>query len=87
MCGRASFNVQEFVHTFEYELYSLQKSITVAVMGCVVNGPGEAKQADIGITGTNTGAIIFKKGKVIKKLPLSRAYEAFADELNKYSEA
>lgn len=86
MCGRASFDVQGFIHRLERELYTLTKTITVAVMGCVVNGPGEAKQADLGISGTKDGAVIFKKGAILRRVPLEEAYEVFRNELYTYKQ-
>lgn len=67
-CGRNGFDVHGFVKRWQPTLASLKKDITVAVMGCVVNGPGEGKHADIGITGTGDSVIIFKKGKVVRTI-------------------
>jgi (E)-4-hydroxy-3-methylbut-2-enyl-diphosphate synthase len=61
------------------------KKIHVAVMGCVVNGPGEAKNADIGIAGGKGEYIIFQKGKVIKKVPESEAYGTLIEEIEKFN--
>ena len=60
----------------------MKKEITVAVMGCVVNGPGEGKHADLGIAGAGGKAIIFKKGKIIRTINDSDADNAFREELN-----
>jgi len=57
--------------------------IKVAVMGCVVNGPGEAQDADIGITGANGEGLIFKKGKIIKKVPEDRIVDELFVEIEK----
>lgn len=67
-CGRTSYNMEEIVIEVEKFLSTINKKITVAVMGCIVNGPGEAKHADIGIAGGNKKAVLFKKGKIIKTL-------------------
>ena len=67
-CGRVGLDVHGFVDSSPNELLSLGKPITLAVMGCVVNGPGEGKHADIGITGTGDSVIIFKKGKVVRTI-------------------
>lgn len=67
-CGRNGFDVHGFVDRWQNTLLSMNKDITVAVMGCVVNGPGEGKHADIGITGTGDSVIIFKKGKVVRTI-------------------
>ena len=69
-CGRIGFDVHSFVDRWQTKLLSMNKEITVAVMGCVVNGPGEGKHADIGIAGSNDKAIIFKKGKVFKTVQI-----------------
>lgn len=67
-CSRCSINLIEIAKEVEKRLETLNKNVTVAVMGCVVNGPGEASNADIGITGANGEGLIFKDGKVIKKV-------------------
>ena len=69
-CGRMGFDVHGFMDRWQNKLLSMKKDITVAVMGCVVNGPGEGKHADIGIAGSNDKAIIFKKGKVFKTVQI-----------------
>ncbi len=80
-CGRASFDVHSFIQTLEHFLYTIDIDVTVAVMGCVVNGPGEARHADIGISGSNNGAVIFKKGKIVRKVNVDNATEEFRKEL------
>ncbi|MBN2810873.1 MAG: (E)-4-hydroxy-3-methylbut-2-enyl-diphosphate synthase [Spirochaetales bacterium] len=86
-CGRNGFDVHGFVSRWETELMSLKKDITVAVMGCVVNGPGEGKHADIGITGAGDKVLIFRRGEIVKTVSVSDGYEsadaAFREELNK----
>jgi (E)-4-hydroxy-3-methylbut-2-enyl-diphosphate synthase len=67
-CSRCSINLIEIAKEVEKRLETLNKNVTVAVMGCVVNGPGEASNVDIGITGANGEGLIFKDGKVIKKV-------------------
>jgi (E)-4-hydroxy-3-methylbut-2-enyl-diphosphate synthase len=67
-CGRAQIDQISLANRIEKELYSFEKPIKVAVMGCVVNGPGEAKEADIGIAGGRKSAVIFKHGKVLRKV-------------------
>ena len=66
-CGRTKINLIEIAQEVEKRLDGIDKDIKVAVMGCVVNGPGEAREADIGIAGGNGEGIIFKKGQIIKK--------------------
>ena len=65
-------------------LETINKPIHVAVMGCVVNGPGEAKNADIGIAGGNHEFVIFKKDKIIKKVPEAEAFETLKAEIDKF---
>lgn len=67
-CGRCDINILSIVHTLERELASLSRHLTIAVMGCAVNGPGEARQADLGVAGGKGGGVLFKKGKIIKRL-------------------
>lgn len=68
-CGRTRINLIKIAGEVEKALKNYPKKLKVAIMGCVVNGPGEAKDADIGITGADGIGIIFKKGKIIKKVP------------------
>ncbi len=81
-CGRVGFDVHGFMARWQNELLAMKKDITVAVMGCVVNGPGEGKHADIGIAGATDKAIIFKKGKIVRTVPMEDADNAFREELN-----
>jgi (E)-4-hydroxy-3-methylbut-2-enyl-diphosphate synthase len=67
-CGRTQIDLINIAKQVEDRLGSLNKKIKVAVMGCAVNGPGEAREADIGIAGGNGEGLIFKKGKIIKKV-------------------
>ncbi len=78
-CGRTSYNMEYIVSEIEPFLNTLDKNIKVAIMGCAVNGPGEAKDADIGIAGGNKEALLFKKGQVIRKIK----EENIIDELKK----
>lgn len=81
-CGREGFDVHGFVDRWQNELLAMKKDITVAVMGCVVNGPGEGKHADIGIAGAGDKAIIFKKGEIVRTIPAGDADKIFREELN-----
>ncbi len=81
-CGRDGFDVHGFMERWQSKLLSMKKDITVAVMGCVVNGPGEGKHADIGIAGAGGKAIIFKKGKIIRTIDEKDADIIFEEELN-----
>jgi (E)-4-hydroxy-3-methylbut-2-enyl-diphosphate synthase len=67
-CGRCDINILSIVNTLERELASLSRHLTIAVMGCAVNGPGEAREADLGVAGGKGGGVLFKKGKTIKRL-------------------
>lgn len=78
-CGRTRIDLVGLAHQVEERLKNVHKPIKVAVMGCVVNGPGEAKEADVGIAGGDGCGIIFKKGQVLRKVP----EEALLDELMK----
>ncbi|NOX20790.1 MAG: flavodoxin-dependent (E)-4-hydroxy-3-methylbut-2-enyl-diphosphate synthase [Nitrospirae bacterium] len=67
-CGRCNVNIVSIARKLQRQLRDVQKDLTVAVMGCVVNGPGEAREADFGVAGSKGEGILFKKGKVIKKI-------------------
>ncbi len=86
-CGRDGFDVHGFVSRWQKELLSLDKTITVAVMGCVVNGPGEGKHADIGITGAGDYILVFRHGEIVRKEAIGSDHVAtdrvFREELNK----
>jgi len=82
-CGRTQVNVEELSRKIAMYLETINKPIHVAVMGCVVNGPGEAKNADIGIAGGLHEYVIFKKDKVIKKVPEAEAFETLKSEIDK----
>ncbi len=83
-CGRTQVDVQALARKVMDFLETTNKPIHVAVMGCVVNGPGEAKNADIGIAGGCHEYVIFKKDKVIKKVPEELAFETLVEEINKF---
>lgn len=84
-CGRQGFDVHSFMDRWQNKLLSMNKDITVAVMGCVVNGPGEGKHADIGIAGAGGKAIIFKKGQIIRTIDEKDADNVFEEMLNEIS--
>ena len=81
-CGRIGFDVHSFVDRWQKKLLAMDKNITVAVMGCVVNGPGEGKHADIGIAGGDGKALIFKKGKIVRTINAEDADKVFSEELD-----
>ena len=82
-CGRSTFDVHEFISKNYDKIKKIGKHLTVSVMGCVVNGPQEAKDADIGITGVGNSIVIFKKGEIIKKTTSQNAEEEFLREIEK----
>lgn len=82
-CSRAEIDVVSIAKEIEDKIADIKKDIRIAVMGCVVNGPGEAIESDIGITGTKDKAVIFKKGKVSKNIPKSKIVEILLDEIKK----
>ena len=82
-CGRTSIDLVNLAKKAEEALADCKKNITVAIMGCVVNGPGEAKEADIGIAGGKGEGIIFKKGEIIKKLPEEQLLSALLEEVER----
>lgn len=81
-CGRLGFDVHSFLDRWQNRLLAMDKDVTVAVMGCIVNGPGEGKHADLGIAGAGDKAIIFKKGKIIHTINAKDADIIFEQELN-----
>lgn len=83
-CGRIGFDVHSFINRWQNKLLCMNKDISVAVMGCVVNGPGEGKHADIGIAGGNGKAIIFKKGKIVRTIDEKDADKVFEEELKSF---
>ena len=76
-CGRTKIDLIGLAHQVEERLHTVRKPITVAVMGCVVNGPGEAREADVGIAGGDGVGLLFRKGEIVKKVP----QEELVDEL------
>lgn len=82
-CGRTEINLIGIANEVEKRLANLNKNIKVAVMGCVVNGPGEAREADIGIAGGKGQGLIFKKGEIIKKVKESELVEELMKEIEK----
>ena len=81
-CGRTKIDLIPLAKAVEERLKSVQKPVTVAVMGCAVNGPGEASAADVGIAGGDGEGLLFQKGKIVKKVP----QECLLEELMKLIE-
>ena len=82
-CGRTGYNMIPIAEELEKRLAGCSKKITVAVMGCVVNGPGEASAADIGIAGGEGEGLIFRKGKVLYKVPQEKLVDGLLKEIEK----
>ena len=80
-CGRTRIDLINTAKMVEEAVKDMDKDITVAVMGCVVNGPGEARHADLGIAGTADKVIIFKKGKIVQTIDAKDADKVFEEEL------
>lgn len=85
-CGRTQINLIELAKKVEEKFKNLDKPITIATMGCAVNGPGEAKHADFGIAGGVGEGIIFKKGEIIAKVPEEKLLEKLEEIITKSSE-
>lgn len=82
-CGRTEIDLIGLANKVEKALIGIDKKITVAVMGCVVNGPGEAKEADIGVAGGHHQGVIFKKGVVLRTVPEEKILEELMSEIKK----
>ncbi len=81
-CGRCQVDLIKIANQVEEKLGGIDKNIKVAVMGCAVNGPGEAKEADIGIAGGKGEVLLFKKGEIIRKIPQDKAADELVKEVN-----
>lgn len=82
-CGRCNIDLPSIAEKVEQRLSGITKPIKVAVMGCVVNGPGEARDADIGIAGGKGEGLVFRKGEVINKVAEDKLVDALFEELDK----
>lgn len=80
-CGRIGYDMIPIAKEMEKFLQNLEADITVAIMGCAVNGPGEAREADIGIAGGNGEALLFKKGEIIRKIKEENIVEELQKEI------
>lgn len=83
-CGRTRINLIELAKKAEEMLISCKKDLTVAIMGCAVNGPGEAREADIGVAGGDGCGLIFKKGEIIRKVPEDKLLDELLLEINNF---
>ena len=82
-CGRTRIDLIPLANRVEEALAGCEKDITVAVMGCAVNGPGEAREADVGIAGGKGEGLVFRKGKILRKVPEGRLLEELLAEVEK----
>lgn len=85
-CGRCNIDLISIANEVENKIQDIDKNMTVAIMGCVVNGPGEAREADIGIAGGKGQGILFKKGEIVRKIPADKLVEELLDEIDKFEE-
>lgn len=83
-CGRTQIDLIPIAKKVEEYLYTINKNIHVAVMGCIVNGPGEAKEADLGIAGGKGEALIFKHGEVVRKIKEEDIFEELKKEIDAF---
>ena len=82
-CGRCQIDLFSLAEKVESHIQQMKTNLKIAVMGCVVNGPGEAKEADLGLAGGNGMGILFKKGKLYKKVPEEQLFAVFVAELER----
>ena len=85
-CGRTRIDLIGLANQVETMVQDIPLDIKVAVMGCVVNGPGEAKEADIGIAGGDGVGLLIKKGEVVRKIPENQLLAVLREELMNWSE-
>jgi len=82
-CGRCNIDLIKFAGQIEKEIENIEKDITVAIMGCAVNGPGEAKEADIGVAGGDGMGLLFKKGTIIRRIPENEIVTTLIEEIDR----
>ena len=82
-CGRTKIDLIALASAAEERLRGCEKDIKVAIMGCAVNGPGEAKDADIGIAGGDGCGLLFQKGEIIRKVPEEALLEELVKEIER----
>ena len=82
-CGRTEINLIDLANRVDDYCKNIDKPIKIAVMGCVVNGPGEAKEADLGIAGGKGKGVIFKKGHPIRTVNENELFDALVEEINR----
>ena len=81
-CGRCRIDLKSLVKKVEHKVRNIDKPITIAVMGCVVNGPGEAREADFGIAGGKGRGILFRKGEIVRKVKEEELLDALLKEID-----
>lgn len=82
-CGRTKIDLIPIANAINSAVENIHKKLKIAVMGCVVNGPGEAADADIGIAGGDGCAVLFRKGKIVRKIPEDKIVETILEEIEK----
>ena len=82
-CGRCNIDLISVVNEVEEKIGSMEKNITVAIMGCAVNGPGEAREADIGIAGGKGEGLLFKKGEIVRMIDGNKLVDELLEEIEK----
>jgi (E)-4-hydroxy-3-methylbut-2-enyl-diphosphate synthase len=87
ICGRCEVDLMAIAQEIEKRVSSVKSDVHLAVMGCMVNGPGEAREADIGLACSQGGGVLFKKGNVIRKLKEEEIVAEFVKEVNKYEKS
>lgn len=85
-CGRCEIDLAKLAEAVEERIKDLDKPLKVAVMGCAVNGPGEAREADLGLAGGKGEGLIFRRGKIVRKVAETKLLTSFFQELEKYLE-
>ena len=85
-CGRTSIDLIGLAKAAEERFANIDKNITVAIMGCAVNGPGEAREADLGVAGGNGCGLLFSRGEILRKVPEDKLLDALEEEIMKYGE-
>ena len=83
-CGRCNIDLINMANEVEERIKDIDKNMTVAIMGCAVNGPGEAREADIGIAGGKGEGLLFKKGEIVRKIKGDSLVEELLEEINKF---
>ena len=83
-CGRCNIELFDIVERVEKALMTTAEPLKIAIMGCVVNGPGEAKEVDIGIAGGDGNGVLFRKGKIVKKFAQEKLVDVLLQEVREY---